>query len=294
MRRRVAQIVVFSVGCLLICTANVKAQNADCPPDSAPASSNKEPSGPQVSVTGVTFSGFIQLPILDQDEIASSIKQQSHRDSVERVIEEGLERVRAGWQNHGYFKVQVSDEASTATSTPIGQRVALSVHVDEGLQYNLGGITFRNNRAISNVNALRALFPIQDGEIFSRARIAVGLENLRKAYGAFGYINYTGVPDTTFDDEKKLAFLEIDIDEGKQFYLTRVDILGLDGPSQREVLKDMRVGQIYNQRLFELSLKKHASLLRFLHDDPRHVAKRLDERMGTVAITLDARPCPIH
>jgi len=292
--RRVAQIVVFTVVCLLIRTPNVKAQNTNCPPDSAPASNNKKPSGPEVSITGVTFSGFIQLPILDQDQIASSIKQQSYGDSVDGVIEEGLERVRAGWQTHGYFKVQVSDETSTATSTSVGQRVMLSVHVDEGLQYNLGGITFRNNRAISNVKALRALFPIKDGEIFSRERIVVGLENLRKAYGEFGYINYTGVPDTTFDDEKKLAFLEIDIDEGKQFYLTRVDILGLDGPSQREVLKDMPVGQIYNQRLFELSLKKHASLLRFQHDDPWHVAKRLDERIGTVAITLDARPCPVH
>jgi len=292
--RCVAQIVVFTVVCLSICTPSVKAQNANCPPDSASASDNKEPSGPEVSITGVTFSGFIQLPMLDQDQIASSIKQQSY-DSVDGVIEEGLERVRAGWQNHGYFKVQVSDEASTVASTPDGQRVVLSVHVDEGLQYNLGGITFKNNRAISDVNALRALFPIKDGEIFSRERIAVGLENLRKAYGELGYLNYTGVPDTTFDDEKKLAFLEIDIDEGKQFHLTRVDILGLDGPSQREVLKDMRVGQIYNQRLFELSLRKHASLLRFLHDDdPWHVTKRMDEKMGTVEIVLDARPCPVH
>ena len=291
---RVAQIVVFTVVCLLIRAPSVKAQNANCLPDSASASDNKEPSGPEVSITGVTFSGFIQLPILDQDQIASSIKQQSYGDSVDGVIEEGLERVRAGWQNHGYFKVQVSDEASTATRTPVGQRVMLIVHVDEGLQYNLGGITFRNNRAISNVNALRALFPIKDGEVFSRDRIAVGLENLRKAYDEFGYINFTGVPDTAFDDEKELAFLEIDIDEGKQFYLTRVDILGLDGPSQREVLKDMRVGQIYNPRLFDLSLKKHASLLRFLHDDPWHVAKRVDEQMGTVEIVLDARPCPVR
>jgi outer membrane protein insertion porin family len=122
----------------------------------------------------------------------------------------------------------------------------------------------------------------------------MGLENLRKAYGEFGYINYTGVPDTTFDDERKLAFLEIDLDEGRQFYLTRVDILGLDGPSKREVLKDMRVGQIYNQRLFQLSLEKHASLLRFSDDDPSHVAKSLDERMGTVEIMLDARSCPVY
>jgi hypothetical protein len=294
MRCWVAQIVVFSTFCLPICTRSVKAQQANCTSDSASASDSEEPSGPEVLITGVTFSGFIQLPVVDQDQIASRIRQESHGDSADGIIEEGLERVRAGWQNHGYFKVQVSDEGSTVTSTPDGQRVVLSVHVDEGLQYNLGGITFRNNRAIRDMHALRALFPVKDGAIFSRERMAEGLENLRKAYGELGYINYTGVPESSFDDEKKLAFLEIDIDEGKQFHLTRVEILGLDGPSRREVLKDLRVGQVYNQRLFELALKKHASELRFLHDDPRNVAKRVDEKMGTVEVALDARPCGVH
>jgi outer membrane protein insertion porin family len=165
--------------------------------------------------------------------------------------------------------------------------------VDEGLQYNLGGIKFRNKRTISNFKARRALFPIKDGEIFGREKIAMGLENLRKAYGDFGYINYTGVPNTNLDDEKKLAFLEIDIDEGKQFYHPR-RYPRFGWPSRREVLKDMRVGQIYNSRLFQLSLKKHAALLGFQQDDPAHVAKRLEEGMGTVAITLDPRPCLVH
>ena len=291
MRRLVAQFVVFSTFCLPICTPSVKAQQANCPSDSASASNSEEPSGPEVLITGVTFSGFIQLPVVDQDQIASRIKQESHGYSADRIIEEGLERLKAEWQNHGYFKVQVSDEGSTVTSSPDGQRVVLSVHVDEGLQYNLGGITFRNNRAISNVHALRALFPVKDGAIFRRERMAEGLENLRKAYGELGYINYAGVPESSFDDERKLAFLEIDIDEGKQFHLTRVEILGLDGSSRREVLKDLRVGQVYNQRLFDLALKKHASELRFPHDDPSNVAKRLNEKMGTVEVALDARPC---
>jgi hypothetical protein len=292
MRRPVAQIVVFTIVCLSICAPNVKAQNANCPPDSDSAFDNKEPSGREVSITGVTFLGFIQLPILDQDQIASWIKQESHSDSVDRVIEEALERVRAAWQNHGYFKVEVSDESSTVTSTPVGQQVMLSVHVDEGLQYNLGGITFRNNRAIS-AKVLRAVFPIKDHGIFSRESIAKGLENLRKAYGELGYINYTGVPESSFDDEKKLGFLDIDIDEGKQFHLTRVDILGLDGASERRVRKDFGVGQIYNYRLFELALKKHSSVFRFLPDDLWHIVKRIDEEMGTVEILLDARPCPV-
>ena len=89
------------------------------------------------------------------------------------------------------------------TSSPASQRMALSFQVEEGLQYTLGEITFKNNKVISDVAALRGLFPINDGDIFSREKIAKGLENLRKAYGDRGYINFTSVPDTKFDDEKK-------------------------------------------------------------------------------------------
>jgi outer membrane protein insertion porin family len=95
------------------------------------------------------------------------------------------------------------------------------------LRYNLSGITFKNNKAISNLDTLRGLFPIKDGDIFSRAKIGTGLENLRKAYGELGYINFTSVPDTKFDDENKLISLDIDVDEGKQFRVERVNLLGL-------------------------------------------------------------------
>jgi outer membrane protein assembly factor BamA len=137
----------------------------------------------------VTFSGFIQMPISDQQEIAASIKRQRYK-SLDGVVEEAIERVRAGWQNQGYFKVEVSGDTRTLTKNADLQ-IALFVHVDEGLQYTLGGIIFKHNNAISNLDALRSLFPIKDGEIFSREKIMKGLENLRKVYGEFGYINYT-------------------------------------------------------------------------------------------------------
>ena len=63
--------------------------------------------------------------------------------------------------------------------------------IDEGDRYTLGGITFKNNKAVQNIRALRAIFPIKDGEVFSKEKIAKGLENLRKAYGQLGYINFT-------------------------------------------------------------------------------------------------------
>lgn len=235
----------------------------------------------------------LQMAVVDQDQIADSVKHETQGTSLDRVTDEALERVRAGWQNRGYFKVRVTGEASSLTSSPASQRIALFVHVDEGPQYKLSGISFRNNKAISNAKALRNLFPIRDGDVFSREKIAKGLENLRKAYGQFGYINFVSVPDTTFDEGNGLISLDIDVDEGKQFYVSSVKVLGLNEPAQQDILKDFPVGQIYNARIFELSLKKHSTLLQFSSDDPRHVKKQLDERAGTVAITLDARPCPV-
>jgi Surface antigen variable number repeat len=255
-------------------------------PSSSP-SRKAQPARTVVSIENVTFSGFLQMPISDQDEIGASIRQQARGDALDGVTEEALEWARVGWLNRGYLKVQVNGEARTLTKNATGLHLALFVHVDEGLRYALGAITFKHNNAVSSVEALRTLFPIKDGEAFSREKIAKGLENLRKAYGEFSYINYTGVPATTFDDEKRLAFLAIDVDEGKQFLVSSIGIVGADA----EVLNDLALkpGQIYNARLVELFLRKHVPVADVNPNVQRRV---LDERNGTVALTFDFRNCP--
>ena len=75
-----------------------------------------------------------------------------------------------------------------------------------------------------------------------------------------GYINYTGVPVTAFDDERKLAYSEIDVDEGKQFIVSDIKIEGLDGGSTPRI-ENSRPGGVYNRRLWELSLSRISSLL---------------------------------
>jgi outer membrane protein assembly factor BamA len=298
MRSGLAQIVVFATAGLLAGQVSIHAQQADvtvipevqdqsyCPRSSP--SRAAQSSGTEVSIDNVTFSGFLQMPISDQDEIATAIRQETHGDALDGVIQEALERVRAGWQNRGYFKVTVSGDTRTLTENAADVHITLFVHVDEGLRYTLGAITFKHNKAISNVEALRALFPINDGEIFSREKIAMGLEVLRKAYGQLGYINFTSVPDTTFDDQKKLIFLEIDVDEGKQFYVSSIDIVGADA----EVLNDLALtpGQAYDVRLIELFLRKHLPGADV--NDPNIQHRQLDERNGTVALTFDFRSCP--
>jgi len=90
--------------------------------------------------------------------------------------------VREGWQDRGYFKAQVSGEPKLLTTGPTTSRIAIAAHVDEGEQYRLEVIDFRHNKTLTNKEALRGLFPIKNGEITSRKKIAQGLANLNKAY----------------------------------------------------------------------------------------------------------------
>ena len=218
-------------------------------------------------------------------------------------LEEDTERVRAEYQNRGYFKVLVQepktnihDSGHQGFHIPLlqagpGKAVDITMPIEEGDKYSLGEITFKNNKAVTNTKALRALFPIKDGDTFDRSKIAKGLENLGKAYGQLGYINFTSIPNTTFDEQKKLVFLDIDVDEGKQFYVRRIEFQGntttRDKVIRREIV--LEEGQIYNQQYWELSIQRLNQLGFFDNlkpDDPNVTERHLNEKEGTVDLTL--------
>ncbi len=218
-------------------------------------------------------------------------------------LDEDTERVRNEYQNRGYFKVivnqpktQIHDTGHKGFHIPLiqagpGKAVDITMPIEEGDRYTLGSITFKNNKAVSNVKALRGLFPIKDGDVFSRDKIAKGLENLRKAYGEQGYINFTSVPETRFDDDKKLIFLDVDVDEGKQFYVRRIEFVGNTTTRDKVIRREIALeeGNIYNSRLWELSLLRLNQLGYFDQlkpDDPNTTDRKLDEKDGLVDLSL--------
>jgi outer membrane protein assembly factor BamA len=182
-------------------------------------SKDDQPAEPEISIIEVTLLGPLQMPLSEQEQVAISVKQTTGT-CLSEVIEMALYRAKVGWQDRGYFRVQVAAETKTLTSNRAGQRLAVSIQVDEGSRYNLGVITFKNNKVVSDIDFLRRLFPIADGDIFSREKIATRLENLRKAYGELGYVNFTATPDTKFDEENRLISLDVDLMKTNGFMST--------------------------------------------------------------------------
>jgi hypothetical protein len=289
----------YFVGCHSLMSAQLaqpalaKTQNVGvCLPSSS--SVGEQSSSPQVTVAELLLEGDLHMAISEQERIAASLKRREYSGSPEGVASEVAERVRAAWQNRGYFKVEVQEDTKTLTSGPGRNRIAVAVQVVEGPQYRLEKIAFKNNRAISNAHALRSLFPIKDGDIFSREQIAKGLENLGKAYGDLGYIDLTSIPSTHLDDARMLIGLDIDIDEGKQFLVRSVNVLGLDENVSRDTQKDLlvRPGDIYNRRLATRFVRDHISLMPPNTSPESRIHLKPDEKTGIVVVTFDFRFCP--
>jgi len=218
-------------------------------------------------------------------------------------LDDDMELVREQLQNRGYFKAivgepetKIRDTGHTGFHIPLiqhgpGKAMDITVPIEEGDRYTLAGITFKGNKAITNQKLLRSVFPIKDGDVFSRQKFAKGLENLKNAYGTQGYINYAPIPTPTFDEQKKQVSWEIEIDEGKQFSVRRIEFSGNTTTRDKVVRRELVLeeGQLYNEQLWKISIQRLNQLGFFEQikpDDPNVTERHLDEKAGLVDLTL--------
>ena len=217
-------------------------------------------------------------------------------------LEEDTERVREAYRQKGYANAaveephtQIRDQGGLNLFTfrpNKGKRIDIEMTVEEGERYRLGTITFTGNKQINNLKALRATFPIKDGDLFNVADIQKGLENLRKAYGGLGFINAVALPKPTYDDQKKIVSFDVDIDEGKQFFVSRIEFEGNTITRDRVIRRELMLdeGSVYNSQLWEYSLLRLNQLeyfepLKVEQDSEAHQ----DPDNGTVALVLKVK-----
>jgi outer membrane protein insertion porin family len=246
------------------------------PPSSVSVNFNVK-EGPTVKVGNITFTGNKTVSSRDLRSAMQNLKPIGIPHSIfledlmartydASKLEEDAERVRRALQDRGYFRGEVAEPIthirnqgglSFITFRPNkGKRIDIRIPVEEGERYRLGGITFTGNKAVTNVKVLRGQFITKDGELFNATAVGKGLDNLRKAYGTLGYINFTAVPTPRVDDAKHLVFLDVDIDEGKPFYVSRIEFQGNTITRDRVIRRQLLLeeGQVYNSNLWETSI----------------------------------------
>jgi len=225
-------------------------------------------------------------------------------------LDEDLEvGVRGLYQNHGYFKAVVDvKDLKTVTMNksgipiPIpgigadhGKATNITVSIQEGAQYRMGKLTFRSadpdQGLIFKPEFLQRVFPLKEGDIFDADKIRKSLDDFRKLYGDYGYIDFNADPSFDINDDKKVINLTLQFDQQKQFFVRRIEFSGntttRDKVIRRELLLDE--GQVFSNRLWELSLLRLNQLGYFDPIKPENADLKRDVKNGTVDIRLKVK-----
>ena len=227
-----------------------------------------------------------------------------------RKLNEDLEvGVRGLYQDHGYFKVTVKDPILKTVDYsrggipgPIplvgqkhGKRTDIIIPIDEGERYSMGKLVIRSadpdQPLAFKQDLLEKAFPLKPGDVFSADKIRKALEDYRKLYGTYGFIDFTPQPLFDVDDPKKLVNLTLEFDQGKEFFIRRIEFAGntttRDKVIRRELLLDE--GQVFNNRLWEVSLLRLNQLDYFNPIKPENAELRRNLKEGTVDILLKVK-----
>lgn len=176
----------------------------------------------------------------------------------------------------------------------VDETLKVTVPIIDGKLYRVGDVKIEGNSIFSE-QVVRAFIGLQKGVVANGEQLSKGLyENLKKAYGTQGFIQYTAEVTPTFKDSptnpnEGIADFVITIDEGKQFTLRRLEFTGntftRDNVLRREVL--INEGDIYNQNYFEFSITRLNQLGYFNPIDKEKDADfRTNEEEGLVDVTV--------
>ncbi len=221
-------------------------------------------------------------------------------------LDEDSERIRQFYQGKGYFTAHVVNHSEKVydvegkgmkiplfNSKKTKKFVDVTMVVAEGKKYYLRNFHFVGMKLFRTPDLIaRQVFGMSQGDVFSTEKLQKGLDNLRKLYGNFGYIDFVPSPDPEVVEGQDQVDLTIDVDEGHQFFVRRIDFQGntstRDKVMRREILIDE--GDLFSNQLWETSILRLNQLGFFEALKPEDAADiKRDTKTNTVDLLLKVK-----
>ena len=248
---------------------------------------------PNIVIGNVIFDGPTPPP---DSQTAQRLIEEIKRDhwGAPDWLDEILEiSIRTAWQEEGYFKVTATGESQIVLDDGDTQHVVLTIHVDAGMQYRLGNVAFRTSDPdeplVFSVAELRTLLDLEEGDVFNVIKIRESLDAMKRRYEN-GYLNFVATPVTEVDDSTRRISLIYELDQGRQFRISNVEVHGLDPGREAALLSKLHPGDIFRNSALEDAVRSLAPDLSLSNEDlMKSFSLRKSEKSGTVAIIVDLR-----
>lgn len=192
----------------------------------------------------------------------------------ESKFADDADRVSEFYKNNGYAGAQVGQpKVEVIRTSEDGKRrwIRLRVPVDEGQKFTIGKFEITGDDPKLNLDAIKALFKITEGDEYSNEKIRKGIEKAKEAYGAYGFWQWeydpelrprgidpnTGRP-TGEGTPPPIMDITIKMVEGKQFFVNRITFTGNTNTHDTVIRREMRVleGGVFNAEALKDSVRR--------------------------------------
>jgi len=140
----------------------------------------------------------------------------------ENILSEDMDRVQAFYEKNGY----IDAKAAYAVEKFHQGLVNVDVTVEEGKRYYVGDIAIAGNAIISRAEIEASMKEVRKGKIFSKAKLADDLANIRSLYFDRGYIFAQVTESTSLNPADGRVELALDVQEGGIAYINKIKIQG--------------------------------------------------------------------
>lgn len=203
-------------------------------------------------------------------------------------LERDLDRIKVFYLDNGYLDVKVEEPQIQLDTEK--RRIRIVIRVEEGPQYKVGQVKVMGNTVFSTEEILRRL-RIKEGGVFSREVLQTDLLDLTDRYAERGYLFADVVPLTDIDRTRHVVDISLEIDEGRQAFVERIEISGnvrtRDNVIRREI--PLIEGDVFDSRLLQRS-RRNLNNLGFFEE------VRLETKRGSapdkvdIEVTVKERP----
>ena len=176
--------------------------------------------------------------------LRGSVRRQTLDDDVDRIVQL--------YNDHGYVQARVeSVETIVSREKP---RATVRIVVVEGPQFKVGGVDVTGNSVLP-LEEIRRRMELRTGDVFSRSALRHSVQGIADLYGAIGRV-YTDVyPHTVEDSPHRLVNIVVEIVEGPETYVERINISGNTRTEEKVLRRElpMAEGDLFtSQKLAQL------------------------------------------
>jgi len=171
---------------------------------------------------------------------------------TEEALEADLDRLREFYYGQGYLNYKI--DAHTELSAD-GEKMDVVFVIEEGPLYYVAQIVFTGNTRFTN-EQLRENIESREGKVYLKAEADRDARKIEQRYREIGYVDAEARQTVKFTPEvdENLVNMTIEIKEGRQFRIGRIDIQGNETTKDKVVRRvldeyDFTPGELYDGKI---------------------------------------------